>query len=493
MNLETIALRCTTCGAPLPKPQPGEEWVKCEYCGFLNKLVDATKYVEKLKRELEKWIREILPPTTTISTVADLAARHQIFQNIIKPKITMIKANVRAKYLQYVSNPLSPYPPPKEPGEDSRGYFEEALKIQTIREFAVSEDDAKLVNETIFFSNTTGYIINALKALSKYDIKSALKNVEEALNSIPSESSYELVKLRLNAVKTVISALTQIYDRNTNAAVSLAKTSIDLYNELMNKTSSTILPEANKGIVEIEKIIAEAIYNIADASHRYFTAGKDPLEIMKWIETYMKVYAWLRENYGRPIQDLIEISYNFKKFVYGKTGSPEISIVESSGSIYIPFHIIDCRFSYTKGFIFKKGSESRITLLVSSIIPYVENPVIDVLGLESGVPVKPEKISEYPIINLVNNVVSSAKNSSFPGDSRGFPPFITNVLAEKIADKYIEKANAKYRDKITFASTKSTGIIYIPFITRNQRILNNKLGFDLKLTIDFNNLVKLAL
>ncbi|MEM4592080.1 MAG: hypothetical protein QW196_01615, partial [Sulfolobales archaeon] len=61
--METTALRCTHCGAPLPKPQPGEDWIRCEYCGVHNKIVDATRYIEKLRGELEKWIRELLPPT----------------------------------------------------------------------------------------------------------------------------------------------------------------------------------------------------------------------------------------------------------------------------------------------------------------------------------------------------------------------------------------------------------------------------------------------
>ncbi|HDN01575.1 MAG TPA: hypothetical protein ENF42_01220, partial [Candidatus Bathyarchaeota archaeon] len=99
--METTVLRCTNCGAPLPKLQPDEEWIRCEYCGFLNKVVDATCYIEKLRSEVEKWIRELLPSGIAFATVKDVGARHQIFQSLIKPKLLITRANMRAKYLQY--------------------------------------------------------------------------------------------------------------------------------------------------------------------------------------------------------------------------------------------------------------------------------------------------------------------------------------------------------------------------------------------------------
>lgn len=491
--MEVTALRCTTCGAPLPRPQPGEEWIKCEYCGFLNKIVDASKYMEKLKKDFEKWIREILPPTVATSTTVDLAARHQIFQNIVKPKLALIKANMKAKYLQYMSTPLFPIPPPKEPGEESKFYFEEALKVQSIRDIAVAEEDVKFVNEILFFSNTTGYLVNALKSLSKYDVRSALKNIEEALNNTPDDPSYSLVKQRLNAVKTVISALQQIYDRNTLSAVDLAKTSIELYNGLLAKISSTVTPEVNKGIVEVEKTIAEAIYNIAEASHRFFTAGKDPLEVVKWVETYMKVFPWLRDNYKRPIQDVVEVTSDLKKFIYAKTGSPDVLVLQGKGSIYVPFHIVECRVSYAKGLIFKKGSESKLTLLVSSVVPFVEKPVLDVFGLYSGRMVQPDKVEESPLFSVVREVVSWAKASSVPEGAKGFPPLITSILAESIADGYIGEARVKYGGKITFASTRAAGLVYIPFTPVDQRTLIGERELKLRLTSELNNLIKLAL
>lgn len=488
--METISLRCTTCGAPLPKPEPGEEWVKCEYCGFLNKIVDASKYIEKLKNDIQKWIREILPPTVISSTTIDVAARYQIFQSIIKPKLAIIKANMKAKYLQYISNPITPIPPPKPLGEDSKVYFEESLKIQTIRDFAVSDDDVKYLIEALMFTNVSGYLVNAFNALSKFEIRSAYKNIEEAWMSIPDYPEYSLIKQRLNAVKTTLLAVQQIYERNTLSALDLSKIAIELYSDLLVKASSSTMPEVNKGLIEVEKTIAETVFNIAESSHRFFTSGIDPLEAMKWIESYMEVFTWIRENYRRPIQDLLELSILFKKFVYAKTGSPELNIARGEGSIYIPFYVVECRVSYPKGFIFKKGLETKMMLLVSSIVPYVENPVTDVLGLYTRRLIPPDQVENSPVLKTINELLSTARRDHLPSGVKSTSPFITSVLAEKISDNYIQEANNRYGGKIKFASTNTIGVLYLPFKTLDSKTLVSDHGLVLKLRVELDNLLK---
>jgi DNA-directed RNA polymerase subunit RPC12/RpoP len=491
--METVALRCTNCGAPLPKPQQGEEWVRCEYCGFLNKIVDATRYVERLKGELQKWIRELLPPAAVSATVADVAARHQIFQGLIKPKLLMARANIRAKYLQYLSNPLTPIPPPTQPGEEPKVFFEETLKIQAVKDFAVSEEDSKFVYETIVYGNTAGYVLNAILALSRFDVKSALKNIDEALSEIPEDPGFTLMKQRLSAVKSMLASLEQLYARNTTAALDLAKTGVDQYNLLLERVGSSPIPEVNKGVLEVEKIAAESIYRLSDAAHKFFTAGRDPLEIVKWVETYMSVFKWLRDTFKRPVQDLVEIMDNLKKLAYSKTGSPEVNVLPGRGSLYVPFHVVECRFSFVKGIVFRKGGESRLTVLVASIPPYVENPVLDVLGVYTGRMPPPERIEEAPGYSLAKNIVSSAISSSMPGEVRAFPPFISSVLAEKLVDGYIEAVNNKYRGKITFASSQAVGLVYIPFNTLDQKTLVNEKGLSIRLTVELNNLLKLTI
>ena len=44
-NLAIVSLKCTTCGAPLPDIVGGSEYVKCEYCGTTQKLIDSQKYI----------------------------------------------------------------------------------------------------------------------------------------------------------------------------------------------------------------------------------------------------------------------------------------------------------------------------------------------------------------------------------------------------------------------------------------------------------------
>ena len=490
--METIALRCTNCGAPLPKPKPGEEWVRCEYCGFLNKIVDATAYVEKLRRDLEKWIREILPSATVSSTVADLTARYQIFQEIIKPKVMIARSNLRTKYLLYLSTPLTPIPPPPSSSDDPKLIFEETLKIQTVRDFAVSEDDSKLVRETIVYGNTAGYLLNAVKALSRFDVKSALKNIEEALADIPDEPGFNLVKQRLKATRSVLTALSLLYDRDTQAALDIAKTGVDQYNMLLENIGSSATPEVSRGVLEAEKTVAEVVYKISEASHELFRSGRDPLEVLRFVESYTKVFQWIRDTYKRPLSDLLEVAENLRRIVFAKSGSSQVYVAPGSGSFYLPFYVVESRFSFVKGILLKKGEESRSAVLVSAIAPYVANPVPDIFGVYLGKLVKPEKIEETPLYLVLKNIISSVKASSLPANARVIPPLISSVLAEKIFDSYMNIVSNKYGGRITFVSSQATGVTYIPFNPVNQRTLAYERGLSINLITDLDDLAKLS-
>ena len=491
--METIALRCTNCGAPLPKPEPGEEWVKCEYCGFLNKVVDATAYVERLKRDLEKWVREIIPATTISSTVADLTARHKIFQEIIKPRVMMARSNIRAKYLLYLSTPLTPIPPPSSLSDDSKLIFEETLKIQVVREFAVSEDDSRLVQETIIYGNTAGYLLNTIKALSRFDIKSALKNIEEALAVIPDDPEFNLVKQRLRAARSVLTALSLLYDRDTQAALDIAKTGVDQYDTLLDSIGSSVTPEVSRGVLEAEKIIAEIVYRISEASHEFFRSGRDPLEILRFVEAYAKVFQLIRDTYKRPLSDLVEVIENLRRIMFAKNSLSQVYVAQGSGSIYLPFYVIESRFSFVKGMILRKGEGSRLTILVSAIAPYVANPVPDVFGVYSGKLVKPENIEEAPLYSVLKSIISSIRSSSVPADARVIPPLISSVLAEKIFDNYMIAVNNKQGGRITFVSSQATSVVYIPFNPVNKQTLIHEKGLSMSLTIDLDNLTKLSI
>lgn len=492
--MEVYKLRCTNCGAPLPEPKPGDSWVKCEYCGYTNKIVDASKYVEGLKHELEKWIREILPPTVITSTTVDVAARYQIFQNLIKPKVSLTRANVRAKYLQQLSQPITPFVTLTPAlSDDSKLYFEEALKIESLKDFAVAEEDQKLLSETLLYENLTAYLANMFRALSKNDSRAALKNCEEALQVVPESPEYSLVKERLRAIHSMLSAINELWSRNTSASITLINNSVSLYNSLLQKVLGKAVPEVNPGILEVEKLCAESLANIIETAHRLFTAGEDPLKMMEWFEKYIPVFSKLRETHKRPLQDLLEITARVKEIIYSKTGLSELSVVRGQGTYYVPYYVVEARFSYVKGFLLKKGAESSIKLMIAGAAPVIEGPVLDVLGVSSGRPVSPDKVEEAPALKFINELLSRKVKTSVSSRARVVPPLIASVLAEKFADSYIMNANNYYRGKITFASTSVSELIYIPFTEIDKRTLDFEGRLRIRLSTDLNALEPLIL
>ncbi|MEM0475009.1 MAG: hypothetical protein QXS11_06930 [Zestosphaera sp.] len=492
--MEVYKLRCTNCGAPLPEPKQGDSWIKCEYCGYTNKIVDASKYVENLKRELEKWIREILPPSVITSTTVDVAARYQIFQNLIKPKVSLTRANVRAKYLQQLSQPITPFITAKLVlSDDSKRFFEEALKIESLKDFAVAEEDQKLLSETLLYENLTAYLANMFRALSNNDSRTALKNCEEALQVIPELPEYSLVKERLKAVHSMLSAINELWNRNTSASLTLINNSVSLYNSLLQKISGKAVPEANPGILEAEKLCAESLANVIETAHRLFTVGEDPLKMMEWFEKYVPLFNRVRETHKRPIQDLLEITTRVKEVVYSKTGFNELNVVRGQGTYYIPYYIVEARFSYVKGFLLKKGAESSIKLMIAGAAPVIEGPVLDVLGVSAGRPIPPDRVEEAPALKFINELLSRKVKASIPSRAKTVPPLIASVLVEKLADSYIMNANNYYRGKITFASTSVSELIYLPFTEVDKKTLDFEGRLRVKLNTDLNALESLII
>lgn len=492
--MEVYKLRCTNCGAPLPEPRPGDSWVKCEYCGYTNKIVDASKYVESLKLELERWIREILPPAVITSTTVDVAARYQIFQNLIKPKVSLTRANVRAKYLQQLSQPITPFITTTPIlSDDSKRFFEEALKIEALKDFAVVEEDQKLLSETLIYENLTAYLANMFRALSKNDTRTALKNCEEALQAIPELPEYSLVKERLRAVHSMLSAVNELWNRNTSASLTLISNSVSLYSSLLQKVSGKAVPEVNPGILEVEKLCAESLANVIEIAHRLFSVGEDPLRMMEWFEKYVPLFNKLRETHKRPLQDLLEITARVKEVVYSKTGLSGLSVVRGQGTYYIPYYVVNARFSYVKGFLLRKGAESSIKLLIAGAAPLIEGPVLDVLGVSAGKPISPDKVEEAPALKFVEELLSRKAKTGIPPRARVMPPLIASVHVEKLADSYIEKANNYYRGKITFASTMVSELIYVPFTEVSKGVLDFEGRLRIKLSVDLKSFESLII
>ena len=479
--MQIYKLRCTNCGAPLPEPKPGVNWVKCEYCGFVNRIIDASHYTESLRLELEKWIRELIPSTMITSTTIDVAARHQIFQNLIRPKINLTRSNLRAKYLQYLSKPLTILDLSDSPKEDSKQYFEETMRIERLKEFAVSEDDQRFLNEALLYGYIVAYLINMLRALSRNDILLALKNCEEAINVIPDAPELSLVKERLRAIHTTLTAYNELWNRNTSASLTLLRNALDLYRSLLDKVSNKTIPEANSGVLEAEKTVAEALLNIFDSANRLFMAGEDPLKIMVWFEKFLSIFGRLREIYKRPLQDMLEITSRVREIVYSKTGAGELPVVKSGGAYYIPYYVVETKFSYVKGTFFRRGVNSSINIFVSGISPLVEDPVLDVFGLGSGRVLPPDKIEDSPTHNIIKEILSRVVRTSISSQEKTLPTIINSVTAEKIVDSYIMSVNSYYRGKITFASSSANELIYIGF-----RVVDKK-------TLDFEGRIRIRL
>lgn len=153
-------LKCVHCGAPLPKPKAGEEYITCEFCGYTNRVKDSTSYIEQLKFEIQSWLKTLVPANIiNAGSVVDAVSRHNIFVTMIKPDLLSKHLEVNSRIAHIISMPLIFLPfwdvsikvdidPPKEA-------FEEAAKIESLKPLAVVEEDAAFVNKVLAANTRT--------------------------------------------------------------------------------------------------------------------------------------------------------------------------------------------------------------------------------------------------------------------------------------------------------------------------------------------------
>ncbi|MEM4844560.1 MAG: hypothetical protein QXU08_09145 [Ignisphaera sp.] len=472
MTFVVEKLRCTNCGAPLPQLKQGESFVKCEYCGFINRIYDSASYIEQLKREISKWISQILPQHTTLSTIADPVARHHLFQGYVKPRLIPISVSAKTTYVETIYKPFIVFnlvysQTCKEP----KPLFEESVKIESLSELAISDEDRLFINDTYRYLTVSAYICNALIDANKEKYTESVKNIDEALHLLETTEDKTLIS-RLKIAKATYTALSELYNRNTPASYSLIATALSQINELLN--TEEVSKSKYQGALEIERDLINLIKNIIEISNIYFENGLDPLTPFPAINKTLTYTTRSIKDHNRPLKDAVEVINQCKRTILARFRREKVKIL-GDGNVYLPFYVVGTNITYTSGLLFKKGHGTRIDLLISAAFPTL--PVIsDVFGLYTGRLVNLEK--EADKLRSISNLLENARNDYLGKNT--ILPLISHAIAESTIDKYLEYIGARYRGKIKLSTTQAREeIIYVGCILDNG---------DLKLSIPLTTL-----
>lgn len=454
MSLQLEKLRCTNCGAPLTQPKPGENFIKCDYCGFLNKITDTTAYIERLKNEIMKWLSQVLPQQSIITTTADPVARHHIFQAYIKPNLIVVNTNAKTAFIQSIHKPLIVFNPVYVlECSDPKSLFERSILVDGIADLAVSDEDKIFLHDTKKNLLVPAYVCNAIKDALEEKYNETIKNIDEAIALVENSDDRALLA-RLRIAKTVYTALRELYERNPIVAYNLLTDAEKLLDELLNKRND---PGVVKYLpaLEIEKDLVKLTQGITEMSKSFFEHGEDPLKPLAFMK---KITGYIVDNvrkYNRPFKDVIDIVELDKRTFLARLGKQRVKVL-GDGDIFIPFYVVGVNITYTSGILFKKGQETKIDLLISAASP-VHSSLTDIFNTYSGKPISIEK--DQDMIKSVSMVLGSMREDYLR--KKTVPPLISSSIADIIADRYLDAARSRYAGKIKLSTTQVRDLVYI--------------------------------
>ncbi|WP_440059821.1 hypothetical protein ACSU1N_01270 [Thermogladius sp. 4427co] len=441
--VQVYSLRCSHCGAPLPPPKPGEEYVRCEYCGYWNRVDESKKYTEALLEEVKKWVSSIIPRQVITSTVADMVARHHLFQAYVLPRITPILASAKADLYKSLSKSLvdirglftSP------PSQDPKKYFEEAVRLSSLAELAGGDEDSRMVNTLIAYYNVLAYLNNAFFNAGNENYAEAYKNMREAAEMIGLTGEARFVD-RLRAAAAVYNALAEIKNRNPKSAEALL-------NSIEN-------------IDPAERAVFRVVREIARWAGTWFEHGRDPLEpYVKTVEYLQALQNLDRRLFEECKEGLVELVGEYSLLNTSRLGAATIKLVEGEGDYYIPFYLSKTSITFVQtGFFSKKGKGYIYNTIIPATTPVTHPPVLETGVIDS---LKGKTLAEKLDSiagTCLNSIVSRIRDSYPPPGSRFIPPFTPRKIAEELFYRYWRPYFDKY--KITNIAVDVGGVIYVP-------------------------------
>jgi len=467
-----VTLKCTKCGAPLPEPKPGSEYVTCEFCGYTQRVVDAREYIEKLRGEIFAWIREMLPQQAIISTTTDIVARHTLFISYVKPKLLPKFTMVKSKLQALLSRPLleAPYMPTSslKASDPSKTIFEEVAKLQSIDQLAVVDEDKAFYMDAYLTYLTYAYFNVILEILSSKGKISGdmLDFIIRNLNSVVEEYSKYPEKaeeaLRPMALLKSYQALQSLFNGDISSAKQLIEDAIDIYNKTLEKYSTSKSLVIYVPAIKSEIAAARTIKELVGLGSKLMEYGESPTSFMPTLSKYIDAIAPYRDKsdiYGELIRHFINV-------YTAKLGEPTLDIVQGKGDIYVPFWVVKVTYTFTTGALWmKKGKAVEDYGLIIATDPYVRKPYVDIFNVKAGFLDRIAGREQTLTNDFVKKILAYSSKASVPSNIKVIPPTCDARRAEEIFNNYISslgRINPDIGKKLKFGVSQAQNIIFIP-------------------------------
>jgi len=492
-----LSLRCKSCSAPL-SAAPTDDIVRCQFCGSSQKLVDARAFFDQVLLQVNAWVRQAIPVgmDAMATGMVDPIARHTIFVNNIRPRLTTEYGEYRFNCFNVLAQPMAVLPYMMERGtplsNNPKDVFLFQAKVQQVSALAVDDESKGMISEIGALSVAYGYLLNnaALMAEMKPERYHFMKeNFEAAAQAVKSAKKLSGLEERFRGLAKLSKGLDDLTSLNMQEAMTqLEEAKTALQSARATAIQSLDMSLMVQGIDKELSVVRSSTY-LAEALQ--YAPGGDYAAAMTPIRNLMGVLTSLQE---RPFpqwqgrfrdtshhEEILKVVADIQK---AKAGAGAISMLPVQGTVLFPFWAVDIPYTFQTGALWKtQGVEVTEAMLVSATFPadidaFSGNEPRLVLtdifnarersGFFNKLAGKETSISGG---GPVREVINRSQPYS-PGVLRVIPPLSTPQDAVTLVQDYITRvrqADRTIQNQLRLSAPRVISLIFVPGTPDNLR------------------------
>jgi len=496
-----LSLRCKSCSAPLTA-QPSDEIIRCEFCGSSQKLVDARAFLDQILLQVNAWVRQAVPVGMDMVTsgMVDPIARHTLFENNIRPRLTTEYGEYRFNCFNLLSHSMAVLPFMTDKGtalvNDPKDIFLFQAKAQQVMPLAVDEECRSLVSEISSLSVVYGYLLNnagLMTELKPERYHFMTQNFDAAADSLKNVSKYAVLRTRLLGLSKLSKGMDEMMSLNVEEATGTFEEARGRLEEA--KTASMQSPDMAlmSQAIDQEMSVLRSSVNLAGTLN--YAPGRDYASVIQPIRNLMEMFSTLqgaapdhwRARFGDPShhEKILASVFEIQR---AKTGGGTLKVLPVQGTVLFPFWAVDIPYTFQTGALWRaQGVEVTEALLLAATFPLDMDAFVkddpravltdvfharersgffnDAFKRMSG---KERSISGGgPVRELINHVQALP-----PGGLRVVPPLSTPDDAVVIIQEYVSAVRAAdktIQNQLRLSAPRVTGLIFVPGVPDAMR------------------------
>jgi predicted RNA-binding Zn-ribbon protein involved in translation (DUF1610 family) len=483
-----IAFRCKSCNAPL-EVKEGQDVFQCNYCGTIQKTVDAREFIEEFRLSISQWFRQVLPMgVNTLNTTTDPVARHSIFVNNIQPILETEFNEYKFSMSTLLSRPMVVLPYLATWGDlpnDPKRVFQFQAKIESSKLLAISEDAEKLVGEAGAVTSAYAYLLNNANLMrenkkERYYLMS--QNFNAAANSLKEIQTFPGLYERMSANAKISDAIDLMMNGKRTESNEQLKEFFDLMGTAKEKASTNISSAIMIQAIAQEMAAGRSVGYLNQIILQEFGNGAlaDVERVFRTINSIPRV-----SSNAFKVEEVTRFFSTAKLAQYGRD---TVLMAPGQGDYLLPFWIVDLKYSFETGALWKKhGQEVQEMVLVAANAftngrGYNQpDSVTDVFG---------QRIRSGLLSQIAGNEMSISgggavqqavryASRSYASGRRVVIPLSDEADAMSAATEYINFVSSYERNvanKLRLSSPRVVGIVYLPAFFNGRDFLIPELG-----------------